>query len=65
VITNALRIFTIVELGTRVDPQYLTGTFHRYSGVAFFGVGGLLVLALLLWLRKTEPPKALTGFAAA
>jgi exosortase len=51
---NAVRIFTIIELGTRVDPGYLNGTLHHNGGVVFFGFG-LLVVAGLLWrLRLGE-----------
>lgn len=51
---NALRIFTISELGTRVDPGFLTGNFHRRGGIVFLGLA-LLATVLLLWaLRKGE-----------
>jgi exosortase len=51
---NALRIFTIAELGTRVDPGFLTGNFHRHGGIIFLSLA-LLVIIFLLWvLRKGE-----------
>ena len=37
---NGLRIFTIVELGTRVDPGFLKGKLHHHGGIIFFGLGG-------------------------
>lgn len=51
---NGLRIFTIVELGTRVDPRFLTGQLHHQGGIIFFGVSVIAVGALLLLLRRTE-----------
>jgi exosortase len=51
---NAVRIFTIAELGTRVDPGYLNGRLHHNGGIIFLGLG-LIVILLLLWgLRKSE-----------
>ena len=32
VVKNAIRIFTIAELGTRVDPAYLDGKLHHTTG---------------------------------
>lgn len=51
---NALRIFTIAMLGTRVDPTYLTGRFHHQGGIIFFAIILLAVFALLFILRKGE-----------
>ncbi|MGA8150083.1 MAG: exosortase/archaeosortase family protein [Terriglobales bacterium] len=52
---NALRIFTIAMLGTRVDPSFLTGRFHHQGGIVFF-LFSLLAVFVLLWiLRRTEP----------
>jgi exosortase len=51
---NGLRIFTIVMLATRVDPGYLTGTFHQEGGIVFFTIALAVVLGLLLILRHAE-----------
>jgi exosortase len=51
---NALRIFTIAELATRVDPAYLDGKLHRQGGVVFLGFAVLLTILLLWILRKGE-----------
>lgn len=51
---NALRIFTIAMLGTRVDPVYLTGNFHHHGGIIFFLVSLVGVFILLWILRRTE-----------
>jgi len=60
---NALRIFTIAMLGTRVDPVFLTGNFHHHGGIIFFLVSLVGVFILLWILRRTEnhalPPTAL------
>jgi exosortase len=51
---NGLRIFTIAELGTRVDPGFLTGRLHHQGGIIFFGLA-VVALGVLLWvLRRTE-----------
>ena len=51
---NGLRIFTIAMLGTKVDPAYLTGRFHRQGGIVFLLIA-LVIIFLLLWiLRKGE-----------
>ena len=51
---NAVRIFTIAELGTRVDPSYLNGSLHHHGGIVFLTLA-LVVDVLLLWmLRKGE-----------
>jgi len=53
---NAVRIFVIAELGTKVDPAYLHGKLHHNGGVAFLLLA-LVVVILLLWiLRTTERP---------
>ena len=51
---NALRIFTIAELTTRVDPAYLDGKLHHQGGVVFLGLAVLLTVLLLWLLRKGE-----------
>ena len=63
---NAVRIFTIGELGTRVDPSYLDGKLHHNGGIVFL----LLALAadiVLLWIlrrgdsqRKTQREAEMT-----
>jgi exosortase len=51
---NALRIFTISMLGTRVDAGYLTGRFHHQGGIVFFAIVLFAVFALLFILRRGE-----------
>jgi exosortase len=53
---NGLRIFTIAELGTRVDPGFLNGKIHHHGGIVFFGVSVVAVGALLWVLHRTEFP---------
>jgi exosortase len=53
-VKNGLRIFTIVELGTRVDPGFFNGKFHHRGGIIFFAIS-LGMMAVLLWqLRRSE-----------
>jgi exosortase len=51
---NALRIFTIAMLGTRVDPGYLTGKFHHQGGIVFYAIALMCIIALLWILRRSE-----------
>ena len=53
---NGLRIFTIAELGTRVDPGFLDGKLHHNGGILFFGIAVVAVGALIWVLRRTELP---------
>jgi exosortase len=46
---NALRIFVIVGLATRVDPGYLDGNLHHRGGILFLIIA-LAVTGALLWL---------------
>lgn len=51
---NAVRIFTITSLGTRVDPSFLHGRLHRSGGVVFLGLALIVVFVLLWALRRSE-----------
>jgi len=53
-----VRIFTIAELATRVDPSYLDGKLHRSGGVFFLALAVMMVLLLLWILRRGEIPTA-------
>jgi exosortase len=53
---NGLRIFTIAELGTRVDRGFLNGRLHHEGGVVFLGIAVAAVVAMLWVLRKREVP---------
>ncbi len=55
---NGLRIFAIAELGTRVDPGFLTGNFHHHGGIVFLGIGVVAVGALVWALRRSELRRA-------
>lgn len=51
---NAVRIFTIAELATRVDPAYLDGKLHHHGGVIFLGLAVMVTVVLLWILRKGD-----------
>jgi len=53
---NGLRIFMIAMLGTRVDPGYLTGSFHHQGGIIFFAIALIISFALLWILQRGEGP---------
>jgi exosortase len=58
---NGLRIFTIAELGTRVDPGFLDGKLHHHGGILFFGLS-VIAMGVVLWvLRRTEIPLPRSG----
>jgi len=46
---NALRIFVIVMLAMRVDPEYLNGDLHHRGGIVFLLVA-LAIVSAILWL---------------
>jgi exosortase len=52
---NGLRIFTIGMLGSRVDPEYLTGRLHRHGGIVFFLIALAVIFFLLCLLRRERP----------
>jgi exosortase len=54
VVKNGLRIFTIAELGTRLDPAFLNGRFHHNGGIIFYAIAVLVEVALLMLLRYRE-----------
>lgn len=49
---NAFRIFTIAELGTRVDPGYLNGRLHHQGGIVFLSLA-LIVVVFLVWMLRS------------
>jgi len=51
---NAIRIFTIAELGTRVDPAYLDGKLHHNGGIFFLALAVMMIVLLLWILRQSE-----------
>jgi len=51
---NAVRIFTIAELGTRVDRGFLNEKFHHDGGFVFLGLAVLTGILLLWILRRSE-----------
>jgi exosortase len=53
-IKNGLRIFTLVQIGTRVDPTIFDSDLHHRGGILFFALSVAMTLALLWFLRRTE-----------
>jgi len=53
-IKNGLRIFTLVQIGTRVDPTIFDSDLHHRGGILFFALSVAITLALLWFLRRTE-----------
>ena len=60
---NALRIFVIVALATRVDPAYLDGNLHHRGGIVFLMVA-LAVTGTLLWLLARSEAGSKSKLAA-
>ena len=55
---NAVRIFTLAELGTRVDRGFLFGRLHREGGIVFLGLALIPLVGMLWGLRRNELQKA-------
>jgi exosortase len=51
---NAIRIFTLSMLGSRVDPSFLTGRLHQDGGIVFFLLALAIVVLLVRLLREPE-----------
>ena len=51
---NAVRIFTLSMLGTRVDPGFLTGRLHHQGGFVFFLLALASICAIVWLLHRTE-----------
>jgi exosortase len=56
---NAVRIFVIGTLGTRVDPSFLTGHLHRQGGIVFFLLALGVILLCIAILRRDEATREL------
>ncbi len=56
---NAVRIFVIGTLGTRVDPSFLTGRLHREGGIIFFLLALGVILLCIGVLRRGEMTREL------
>jgi exosortase len=51
---NAVRIVTLAWLGVYVDPGFLHGQLHRYSGLPFSLLALVLLAPVMLLLVRTE-----------
>lgn len=56
---NAIRIFTIAQLGTRVNPSFLHGKLHAQGGVVFLGMAVMMLVVFLWMLRESEKKRSL------
>jgi len=54
IVKNAVRIATISWLGVYVDPGFLHGRLHRYSGLPFSLLALALLIPLLAFFRRVE-----------
>ena len=61
IIKNAIRIFIIAELGTRVNPTFLHGSLHHHGGIVFLSLAVLVMVWLLWLLRRSELQSASAG----
>lgn len=58
VLKNGIRIVTIAELGTRVNPGFLHGNLHHYGGVLFLSLAVLIIFLLLIAMGRSEAARA-------
>jgi exosortase len=54
ILKNAARITGITWLGLYVDPGFMTGELHRYSGLPFALLSVAMLLPIFLWLRRRK-----------
>jgi len=57
---NAIRIFVLSMLATRVDPVFLTGRLHHQRGIVFFLLGLTGVCAFIWLLQRIETKNLVT-----
>ena len=60
-LTNAVRIVTIWELATRVDPGFLYGDLHRNGGILFSLISLSILVGFLAMLRGLEARRPATA----
>ena len=60
-LTNAVRIVTIWELATRVDPGFLYGDLHRNGGILFSLISLSILVGFLAMLRGLETRRPATS----
>lgn len=65
ILKNAARIVTISCLGVYVDPGFLQGRLHRYSGLPFSLLGLAVFLPMLVFLIKAERHREVTSVGPA
>jgi exosortase len=58
IVKNGVRIATLTVLALYVNPSFLFGKLHRDGGVVFFLLGLLLLVPILWFLVRREPPPA-------
>jgi len=54
ILKNGIRIATLTLLAMYVDPGFLYGRLHHRGGVAFFLIGLVLLLPVLVLLQRSE-----------
>jgi Transmembrane exosortase (Exosortase_EpsH). len=63
-LTNAVRIVTIWELATRVDPGFLYGNLHRNGGILFSLISLSILVGFMAMLRRLETRRQSVASAA-
>jgi len=56
ILRNGFRVFVVGELCVRISHDMINSPIHRRGGPIFFALSLIPFFALLLLLRKTEPP---------
>jgi exosortase len=59
ILKNGLRIATLSTLAIYVNPGFLHGNLHYHGGIVFFALALVPMALLLMWLQKSEGPRAL------
>jgi exosortase len=54
VLKNGIRIVTVSLLSIYVDRGFLQGPLHKSGGIAFYLLGLLALVPIIIWLRRSE-----------
>lgn len=59
-VRNGFRVFTLGELSIHISPAVMDSPIHHQGGPLFFGIFIVPFFLLLIWLRRSERPRAKT-----
>lgn len=63
ILRNGFRILTIAWLCVHVDSRMIDSPIHHRGGPIFFAISLIPLFLFLLWLRRSERPRSVSGDA--